>query len=475
MKKYVTAVMKYLTWKRVVLLIVLIYILLLVIPYITHKKVSESYQSNFSKQSFTSESVGTERISYLNDNTDALLYRLRMMEEAEKSIILSTFDFDDDEAGNDVIAALLHAADRGVHVRVIVDGVSGFMDVQHNPTFLALDAHKNAEIRIYNPINFLKPWNMQARLHDKYVIIDDKMYLLGGRNTSNLFLGDYTKAKNIDRELFVYETAENVSESASISQVTSYFESVWNSPDSKPCRGSRTSKKVEEKKLALKEHYETLKQMYPQSFEPWNWTERTFETNHVALLSNPIGSNNKEPWVWYSLQQLMMKGENVTIYTPYIICGKEMYQGLTELNENNIPVEIITNDVAKGANPWGCTDYLNQKEKIWATGANVYEYMASHSCHTKAVLIDDNLAFVGSYNLDMRSTYLDTELMLAVDSPKLNSLIRAEAERDKTASKIMKDGSYVYGENYKAKELSLGKKIFYAILRVVVMPIRRFL
>ena len=61
--------------------------------------------------------------------------------------------------------------------------------------------------------------------------------------------------------------------------------------------------------------------------------------------------------------------------------------------------------------------------------------MGGHSCHTKAVLIDDRMSIVGSYNLDMRSTYQDTELMLAIDSEKLNSMIRKEAETDKTYSK----------------------------------------
>ena len=122
-----------------------------------------------------------------------------MIEEAEKSIILSTFDFNDDEAGQDILSALLNAADRGVDIRVIVDGISGFMDVQHNPWFLALDAHKNAQVRIYNPVNFLKPWDMQARLHDKYLIIDDQMYTLGGRNTTNLFLGDIQRKKQSTR------------------------------------------------------------------------------------------------------------------------------------------------------------------------------------------------------------------------------------------------------------------------------------
>lgn len=63
--------------------------------------------------------------------------------------------------------------------------------------------------------------------------------------------------------------------------------------------------------------------------------------------------------------------------------------------------------------------------------------MGDHSCHAKAVLIDDRMSIVGSYNLDMRSTYQDTELMLAVDSKELNTVIRKEAERDKTYSKIV--------------------------------------
>ena len=109
------------------------------------------------------------------------------------------------------------------------------------------------------------------------------------------------------------------------------------------------------------------------------------------------------------------------------------------------------------------------------TGVKVYEFMGAHSCHTKAVLIGDRMSIIGSYNLDMRSTYQDTELMLAVDSPELNALAREEAERDKTYSKVMENGSYFYGENYEPKEISWPKKIFYAVLQVVIVPFRRFL
>ena len=85
------------------------------------------------------------------------------------------------------------------------------------------------------------------------------------------------------------------------------------------------------------------------------------------------------------------------------------------------------------------------------------------------------MSIIGSYNLDMRSTYQDTELMLAVDSDDLNTLIRQETAKDKTYSKVQEKGDYVYGTNYQAKELTLGKKIIYSLLRIVTIPIRRFL
>ena len=233
-------------------------------------------------------------------------------------------------------------------------------------------------------------------------------------------------------------------------ELRAYFEAVWALPDSKlynqdkSCRKS-LAEKAAEKEALLKEHYSHLKEQYAKAYEPWDYQALTMETSKVSLLANPIETENKEPWMWYSLHQLMMKGKDITIYTPYIICGKEMYQDLTELTKKQIPVEIITNDVASGANPWGCTDYLNQKKHIFQTGVKVYEFMGEHSCHTKAVLIDDRMSIVGSYNLDMRSTYQDTELMLAVDSKELNECIRKEAEIDKTYSKIAQDdGSYSY-------------------------------
>lgn len=457
-----------------ILIFLLLYISALTLPYYPHKKVSESFKKRFASASFCSDTAGTERAAYITDNTDALAYRLKMIRGAKYDLVLSTFDFNADKSGKDIMSALLAAADRGVTVRVIVDGTSGFLDMRGDPYFQALAAHENISLKIYNPINLLKPWKLQARLHDKYLIADHSMYLLGGRNTSNLFLGDYSSHKNIDRELFVYETADD--DSSSLYQLRDYFESVWELDDSRDYICKKETKKVKDAYLSLEKRYENMTKIYPETADDWDFAALTMETRKISLLANPIEAENKAPHMWYAISQLMHTGRDITIYTPYIICGNEMYNDLTGLCNGGRSIDIITNDVTSGANPFGCTDYLNQKKQIRATGVTVYEYLGAYSSHTKVLLIDDRMTLIGSYNLDMRSTYQDTELMLAVDCPKLNALIREEAARDRTYSRTMTDsGEYKQGEHYSPREMTFGKKAVYTVLRAVTGLIRRYL
>ena len=459
----------------IIVLAFLAYVILgTTLPFLKHKEVSAQYRQQFKPEEFLADGPGTERAAFLKDNYEAFVWRLKMMEEAKEEIIMSTFDFDEDDAGLDVMAALIHAADRGIRVKVLIDGFSGFLDVTGSEWFKALASHENIELKIYAPLNLLKPWEIQTRLHDKYVIIDDKMYLLGGRNNTNLFLGDYPGHKNIDRELFIYE--QETAKNSSLMQLKDYFEKIWALPESKSFECGKQTKKVKKAYEALTDRWQHIRETYPEGFAQTDWEEETFAVNKVTLLTNPMEAVNKEPQLWYALHQLMMQGQNVTIHTPYIICSDRMYEDLSLLCRTVQNVEIITNDITSGANPFGCTDYLNQKEKILDTGVTVHEYLGETSNHTKTVLIDERISIVGSYNLDMRSTYLDTEMMLVVDSPELNRILRDVAQENITYSKsISKGKDYVYGDNYVPREFSLGKKIYYGVLRVLIRPIRHLL
>src|SRR5574337_2029379 len=80
---------------------------------------------------------------------DALLVRLNLAEQAERSLDLMYYIWHDDLVGRHMVNAMLRAADRGVRVRILLDDLGvGAEDA----LLLALDAHPNIEIRLFNPI-----------------------------------------------------------------------------------------------------------------------------------------------------------------------------------------------------------------------------------------------------------------------------------------------------------------------------------
>lgn len=106
----------------------------------------------------------------------------------------------------------------------------------------------------------------------------------------------------------------------------------------------------------------------------------------------------------------------------------------------------------------------------------MYEYFGEYAQHTKAVLVGDDLTIAGSCNFDMRSVYLDTELMLAIHCPELNAQIRMQIDSLKEESRHMyPDGTLQDGPAYAPVEPSFGKNLMYGFLRVVIMPLRHLL
>ncbi len=394
------------------------------IPYIFQPTISSEYENQFDiSQYITGNENGGERVRLVVNNEDALAQRLRLIDMAKDSIILSTFEFRADASGLDVTAKLYEAADRGVDIKILVDGLSGCTRMDGEPMFEVLASLPNVEIKIYNPVNVLKPWNGICRMHDKYMIVDNYGYLLGGRNTFNLFLGSYNSGyKNQDLEVFVWNKEDKAS--ASINGLKLYFEEVWELPYCEAFRCPTNyldSKKASQSIEKLLEINEENNLNYKEYYETQDEDENTYAAGAIKLISNPTYRTIKEPRVWNTLINLMKNANNrVYLHTPYVICNEYMYSDLKSIGNKSITAHLVLNAPEIGANPFGCSDFLREKSNVLETGFKVYEYLGKGSYHAKAVLIDNNISIIGSFNLDMRSTYLDTELMLCIESKELN-------------------------------------------------------
>ena len=148
-----------------------------------------------------SEDASQERVRSIEDTDSALLWRLQLIESAEREVIFSTFDLRADGSGQDLMAALYGAAQRGVRVRVIVDGLNVFFRIcKTSGVFFSPRGGVQNEVRFYDPIDLLRPWKLNYRLHDKYLIARREQHILGGRNSNDLFLGSYQVNCNTHRD-----------------------------------------------------------------------------------------------------------------------------------------------------------------------------------------------------------------------------------------------------------------------------------
>lgn len=438
-------------WKWVVLLLALFLIYELIgalAPFVSTKKVTKELPE-------TTEFYGKEyredidRAAVIESNKEALSLRLAMFEEAKESIVMTSFDIREGESTSDIFASLLAAADRGVKVRIIVDGMYGMLHMSGKDLFKAAGSHENIEIKFYNTPNLLIPWTINGRMHDKYIIVDNRMMLMGGRNTFDYFLGEYEgKSVGYDREMLVYNEIEQ--QESVIQDVKAYFETLWNDSVCKT-KYDGDSKKFEKARRESAERYKNL------VIKELDWKACTVETKKISFVSNPTHIYGKEPYVYETLQQLMVHAKKrVLVHTPYAVFSDDMYEGMEEVAKKVPSAEIILNSIASGDNICASSDYMKNKQKVIDTGMQLHEYMGKYSTHGKSVLIDDTIAAIGSYNFDNRSTYVDTETMLVADSEPL-------AKELETHLNVLKEGSLpvnidgTYGKNGAVKEKRLSE------------------
>lgn len=465
-------------WKRKLVMIgiaaaALAYLILgAVLPYRRQPEIGENTKEQLNVDYFYSDKVSCDRAMVIKENSAALDERIRMIANARERIILSTFAFQSDEAGKDMLAALYDAACRGIEIKILADGFNSWMYMEYNPYFYALSSMPNVEIKLYNKVNLLTPWTSMGRMHDKYVIADEDVYILGGRNTLNYFLGDYDSYKNHDWDTLVYNTGGTGSPS-SVYQVKKYFYDIW---ELDCCRlfhnSEKLADKISVKKAAneLAERYEDIRVKKPELFLEYDYTKVTRPTDKITLISNPTGIYPKEPVCFYTLVQLMKNArEEAYIHTPYVVCNNAMYRALVEIVDSDVHLKLLTNSAVNNGNLFAAGDYLENKETLIQTGTDIWEYEGGISYHGKCMAIDDDMSVIGSFNMDMRSVYLDTELMLAIDSKELNRDLRQHmASYEEKAMHVTGADSYEMKEGMTKQEMSALHSFKIKIMRTIV-------
>jgi len=395
----------------------------------------------------------------LDRNQLAFTARLALVDEAAVSLDLQYFIWQSDATGYLLADRVLHAADRGVKVRILMDdfGVAG-----RGGDVLKLDAHPSIEVRVFNPwarrgarfhtaTEFLARPMLNRRMHNKTFIADGRFAVLGGRNIGDRYFGIYAPFVQDDLDVMVAGPAARV--------VTQTFDAYWNSEHSFPIalfeRDRRPRQSVaatsEELHASIEERAWVLE---PFSVEPNDWSAYLeglvasfVPAGSTILWESPDIMDATRPRLYEDFTDFIATAEEeVLISSPYFIPDAKFRDLLHALGARGVRVVVVTNSLATNNHVVAHTGYRRWRRDVLAAGVELYELRADAQAieeyvtppatagrlglHTKAVVVDRTRAFVGSPNVDPRSMVLNTEIGLIGEGRAFANRVAALVERD---------------------------------------------
>lgn len=433
------------------------------------------HAENHSVSRFWGNEEGQDRVALVEERYDSGLARMDLIENAEETLDISYYTIHDGISTDIFLGSILDAADRGVKVRFLIDGVFHNLRGNLKGVIYAFSDHPNIELKLYEPINLIKPWTLNNRLHDKFIISDSEKVIIGGRNIGDKYFDPDENAKNIvnDRDVVILNTNKDKPSNSAVSQTEDYFNLIWNSEFSKyPVSklSSRQEKKGEEKSKYLIDNLEDKRKLMPEIFNrSIDWLEMSVSTNKITLVHNPIEGFKKEPWTWYELISLAEAAEeSIFVQSPYTIPTKSM-RGYWDFNKiKSKEIYMLTNSLSASPNYFASSGYKKHRKRIVDSGVNVYEFQGPGSIHAKTYIYDNRIAAIGSFNLDGRSTHLSTETMVIIDSVELVENLEKEIGQQMNNSlKVDKDYSYVENPLIEEGNVSFIKSIIVNVLFIV--------
>lgn len=348
----------------------------------------------------------------LEDAQDAADTRLSLIQEAESNIQIVYHTFHEGDYMAAFFRELFHAADRGVEVTVIVDGMLHQMNGNMRGLPSLIGHHERMTLHVYEPPDASSPMRWNNRLHDKLMIVDERYVMNGGRNIGDKYMtADYAVPVR-DRDVLVRATGDAPAETPFIKEASAYVDALADDERTSVYEGE-TSVYVNRQAERLKERLDkgsdgdAVKRGDPLS----EW----IPVEEVAFVSNPLEGIQREPVVWATIAGLLNEASSsIVVQTPYLLPSEAMMAKIDVEHVASKEVSVVTNSVYSSPNYPAFSAYLHDRDAWLETDVALNEYRGTGSIHAKSVLIDDEISVIGSFNVDPRSAYLNTESVLVI-------------------------------------------------------------
>lgn len=297
---------------------------------------------------------------------------LKALEEAEHFIFMEYFIVEDGYMFGKILKILKRKAAQGVDVRFIYD------DFGCVTTLPAKYYQKMQEWGIqcvrFNPLYPVMSVIMNNRDHRKILVADGKVAFTGGINLADEYIN------KIERFGYWKDTGIRL-EGEGVWSFTVMFLEMW-------CYINRT------KETDLKR------------FRPEKYQSKPFETDGYVQPYDDSPLDHETVGENIYMNMINRARKYVYIFTPYLIPDNEMMKALQNVAKSGVDVRIVMPGIPdKRVVYWMSQSYY---EPLIECGVRIYQYNPGF-LHAKCFVCDDEVATVGSINMDYRSLYLHFE------------------------------------------------------------------
>lgn len=401
---------------------------------------------------------------------DAFASRSVLADMAEHSIDAQYYIWHNDEAGQLMLKDLWQAAERGVVVRLLLD------DFNNTPELDALlwrfSQHHNIQVRLMNPaahrtLRFLdfitRPKQMNARMHNKSMIYDNRVAIIGGRNIGNEYLNNDKRTHFADLDVLLIGGVVN--------DIDTSFESYWQSsvaydietivkapkvaldfissldevspPPESLLERLQGDKKDDEaqRELTLRRYRSavansTIGEDLLGKRVPFRWSPMRFVADNPKKLT--LTAKDDELLIHQASPILGKPTQSLDVISSYFVPTHDGVAALTHLAKSGVRVRILTNSY--DATDVGAvhSGYAHHRRALLSGGVRLFELRSTAglgddnknrlvrtkgetttSLHAKAFSVDGKSVFIGSYNVDPRSANINTELGVIITDERL--------------------------------------------------------
>lgn len=419
----------------------------------------------------------------LADGVDALTARLALVSAASASIDMQYYIYRGDDSGRLLMWHLIEAADRGVRVRILFDDMA-IKDADEALVMLA--EHKNIEVRLYNPsfersfrnLAFVVGFSrLNHRMHNKSLTVDNAITIVGGRNIGNEYFSNNSDVEFGDFDLMAIGDV--------VGQVSDQFDLYWNAPisvDINALSHHQVSEEEVASELSLvkaaKSAYKSnpyverllQSQLIPQMQQnslTWYWGPTTLVFDQPDKQNHASDTDS----ILADLSAFLAKAEEeVILVSPYFVPTKAGADSIIATAKRGIDITILTNSLAATDVLAVHAGYRQYRQRLLEAGVNIFEVKANpdikktsswsgsskSSLHAKTFITDKRSVFVGSFNFDPRSAWLNTEMGLIVDNKQLAEDIVDDlvSNLEKSTYRLaVEDGELVWFDDFSQRKI----------------------